>query len=101
MLLAARIGDKTAHGTPLAPLAPTGGSPDVFIGGRPAWRAWIDVHACPQITVLVPHVGGVVLKGSASVFINGVPAARMGDQIVEVGPPNVILEGCPNVVIGG
>ncbi len=64
MPLAARIGDLTGHGTPLAP-GP--GSVNVFIGGLPAWRAVSDVHACPLITVLVPHVGGVVVKGSTTV----------------------------------
>jgi uncharacterized Zn-binding protein involved in type VI secretion len=98
---AARLGDKTSHGaTPLAPTTPPGGSPNVLIGDRPAWRAWVDVHTCPLASGPLPHVGGVVLMGSASVFINDVPAARMGDTILEVGPPNAIAEGCESVQIG-
>ncbi len=95
--LAARVGDQTSHGTPLAP-GP--GSANVLIGGMPAWRALADFHTCPLITVLVPHVGGVVTMGSVTVFINNLPAARMGDMIVEIGPPNSIVMGAPTVQIG-
>jgi uncharacterized Zn-binding protein involved in type VI secretion len=94
---AARIGDMTSHGTPLIP-GP--GSPNVLIGGRPAWRATIDLHVCPLVTGLVPHVGGTVLVGSPTVFINGLPAVRLGDQIVESGPPNTIITGEFTVLIG-
>lgn len=94
---AARIGDMTSHGTPLIP-GP--GSPNVLIGGRPAWRATIDLHVCPLVTGLVPHVGGTVLVGSPTVFINGLHAVRLGDQIVESGPPNTIITGEFTVLIG-
>jgi len=95
---AARVGDPTAHGTPLAP-GP--GSANVLIGGMPAWRAGADMHTCPQVTPpAVPHVGGVVAMGSATVLINNLPASRQGDQIVESGPPNAIVMGCPTVLIG-
>ena len=58
--------------------------------------------SCPLVTGVVPHVGGVVAKGSvATVMIGGVPACRLGDQVVEVGPPNPIAAGCPTVEIGG
>lgn len=95
---AARLGDMSSHGTPLGP-GP--GSHNVMIGGRPAWRVASDFHVCPLITVLVPHVGGVVVKGSSTVIINGLPAARIGDTISEVGPPNFIVSGEPTVIIGG
>jgi len=97
MPLAARVGDMTAHGTPLSP-GP--GSTNVLIGNMPAWRAAADMHTCPLVTVLVPHVGGVVPVGSVTVLINNLPAARQGDQIVESGPPNSIVMGCPTVLIG-
>ena len=96
-LPAARMGDMTSHGTPLAP-GP--GSVNVLIGGMPAWRVGMDTHTCPLVTVLVPHVGGVVAIGSFTVLINNMPAARMGDMIVEAGPPNAIVMGCPTVLIG-
>lgn len=95
---AARVGDMTTHGTPLGP-GP--GSPDVLIGGMPAWRATADFHVCPLVTGTVPHAGGVVAKGSTTVLINGLPAARQGDMITESGPPNTIAMGCPTVLIGG
>lgn len=94
---AARLGDLTSHGTPLAP-GP--GSPTVLIEGMPAWCAEADLHACPLVTGIVPHVGGVVEKGSVTVLIEDLPAARMGDVIVEVGPPNAIAMGCLTVMIG-
>jgi uncharacterized Zn-binding protein involved in type VI secretion len=98
---AARVGDMTSHGSPLTPLTPGMGSPDVLIGGQPAWRATVDVHVCPLFNGIVPHVGGTVAKGSTTVYINGFPAARQGDQIVESGPPNSITAGLPTVQIGG
>jgi uncharacterized Zn-binding protein involved in type VI secretion len=93
---AARVLDQTAHGTPLS----GAGSPDVLVGGMPAWRALGDFHACPLSSGPVPHVGGVVAAGSTTVLINGMPAARQGDTIVESGPPNTIAAGCPTVMIG-
>jgi uncharacterized Zn-binding protein involved in type VI secretion len=98
MPLAARLGDQTAHGTPLGP-GP--GCPTVLIGGMPAWRAGADFHACPLVNPgPVPHVGGAVAMGSATVLVGGLPAARQGDTIVEAGPPNTIVMGCPTVMIG-
>lgn len=98
MAAAARVGDMTSHGSPLGSGL---GSPNVKIGGMPAWRAVMDVHVCPLSDGAKPHVGGVVSVGSTKVFINGFPAARQGDTIVEAGPPNSITSGCLNVQIGG
>lgn len=93
---AARVLDPTAHGTPL-----TGaGSPNVIIGGMPAWRAGSDFHTCPIVSGVVPHVGGVVPMGSTTVLINNMPAARQGDTIVEATAPNTIAAGAPTVTIG-
>jgi uncharacterized Zn-binding protein involved in type VI secretion len=94
---AARIGDQTSHGTPLAP-GP--GAPTVLIGGAPAWRVGSDMHVCPLSDGPKPHVGGTVAVGSATVLIGGLPAARQGDTIVEAGAPNVIAMGFPTVLIG-
>jgi len=95
---AARVGDMTAHGSPLAPGI---GSPNVLIGKRPAWRALVDFHACPIVKGLVPDVGGVVVKGSLTVYINGFQAARVADMIVEATSVNSIVMGEPTVLIGG
>lgn len=94
---AARVGDQTSHGTPLTGI----GSPNVFIGGRPAWRAILDFHTCPLSDGPKPHGGGTVLRGSSKVFINKFPAARQGDVITESGPPNTIAVGDLKVNIGG
>ena len=94
---AARLGDQTSHGTPLAP-GP--GSATVLIGGKPAWRAAADSHACPLSDGPKPHVSGVIAVGSVTVLIGGLPAARMGDMVVELGPPNAILAGEFTVLIG-
>lgn len=93
----ATVGDQTGHGTPLSP-GP--GSPNVIIGGKPVWRAIVDSHMCPLISGTVPHVGGMVMNGSASVLINGFPAARMGDTITEATAPNAIVSGVMNVLVG-
>ena len=60
-----------------------------------------DMHTCPLVTVLVPHVGGPILPPCCpTVLIGGIPAARMGDQLTCVGPPDVIALGSPTVLIG-
>jgi uncharacterized Zn-binding protein involved in type VI secretion len=61
-----------------------------------------DMHTCPMVTVLVPHVGGPILPpGCPTVLIGGQPAARVGDMAVCVGPPDVIALGSFTVLIGG
>lgn len=68
---------------------------------KPAARL-TDMHTCPAATGPVPHVGGPILApGAPTVLIAGLPAARVGDLITCVGPPDVIAMGCPNVLIGG
>jgi len=69
--------------------------------GMPAARV-NDMHVCPMVTVLVPHVGGPILPpGCVTVLIGGMPAARVGDMCVCVGPPDVIALGSFKVLIGG
>ncbi len=94
---AARMNDTTSHGKPLSP-GP--GASTVRIGGMAAWRTVVDFHTCPLTTGVVPHVGGMVAVGSMTVRIEGSFAARQGDQVVEVGPPNAIAAGAANVLIG-
>jgi len=61
-----------------------------------------DMHVCPMVTVLVPHVGGPIAgPGAPTVLIGGMPAARVGDMAVCVGPPDVIALGSFKVLIGG
>jgi uncharacterized Zn-binding protein involved in type VI secretion len=69
--------------------------------GMPAARL-TDMHVCPMVTVLVPHVGGpIVAPGCPTVLIGGMPAARVSDMVVCVGPPDVIALGSFTVLIGG
>lgn len=61
-----------------------------------------DLHTCPMVTGVVPHVGGPILPpGAPNVLIGGLPAARMGDMATCAGPPDVILRGSATVLIGG
>lgn len=155
---AARLTDMTAHGSPLSPGI---GSPNVLIGGLPAWRglgaagvaalaaavakaatdiaeasakaaaaaatpagpaaqanlvetaasavadigatmaaSGADIHACPIVKVVIPDGPGVVITGSQTVSINGMPACRLGDTIQEATSVNMIAMGQMNVIIG-
>lgn len=64
-----------------------------------------DFHACPMVTPglpPVPHVGGpVVGPGAPNVLIGGLPAARVGDLLTCVGPPDTIVAGSATVLIAG
>ncbi len=92
---AARMGDSTSHGGTIV-----SGFPTVLIGGMPAARL-TDMHACPMVTGIVPHVGGpIVGPGAPTVLIGGLPAARVGDMATCVGPPDTIVVGAPTVLIG-
>ena len=65
--------------------------------GQPAARL-TDMHVCPMLTVLVPHVGGIIAgPGAPTVLIGGLPAARMGDPCAHGG---TIVVGMPTVLIG-
>lgn len=76
------------------------GSPNVMTGFLPAARV-TDMHTCPMVTGVVPHVGGPILPpGAVTTLINFLPAARVMDQCVCVGPPDIIAKGEPTVLIG-
>jgi uncharacterized Zn-binding protein involved in type VI secretion len=60
-----------------------------------------DMHTCPKVEPgPVPHVGGPTVSGEPTVLIGFMPAARVGDSLVCVGPPDSIKSGEPSVVIG-
>ncbi|HJZ41906.1 MAG TPA: PAAR domain-containing protein [Bacteroidales bacterium] len=95
MAAAARLSDL--HTCPVASPNPHIGGPitgpcvpTVLIGGLPA-AVVSDICVCagPPDTIV---------KGSATVFIGGKPAARQGDQTAHGG---VIVSGFPTVIIGG
>jgi len=64
-----------------------------------------DFHQCPMVTPglpPVPHVGGPITgPGEPTVLIGGLPAARVGDMLICVGPPDAIVKGSTSVKIGG
>lgn len=68
--------------------------------GKPAARLG-DMHTCPMVTGVVPHVGGPILPPcEPTVLIGKMPAARMGDMATCVGPPDSIAIGSATVMIG-
>jgi uncharacterized Zn-binding protein involved in type VI secretion len=93
MPAAARLGDLcTGHGC-WPPREGVSASPNVFINGIQAHRLndpWF-IHCCDS------NCHDVVASGSGTVYINGLPAARMGDSI---SCGSLISEGSPNVHIG-
>ena len=67
--------------------------------GMPAARV-TDMHVCPMVTVLVPHVGGPILPPCAITVLTGMlPQARVTDMCVCVGPPDVIVLGSFTVLV--
>lgn len=69
--------------------------------GQPAARV-TDMHVCPMVTVLVPHVGGPILPPCAVTVLTGMlPQARVGDMCTCVGPPDVIALGSFTVIVSG
>ncbi len=67
--------------------------------GMPAARI-SDMHVCPMVTGVVPHVGGPIMPpGAITVLICSLPAARVGDMEVCVGPTDSIVLGSMTVLI--
>ena len=61
-----------------------------------------DMHVCPMVTGVVPHVGGPILPPCCpTVLTGGIPQARVGDMLTCVGPPDVIAIGSQTVLVGG
>lgn len=62
-----------------------------------------DFHACPMVTPglpPIPHVGGPISgPGAPTVLIGKLPAAKVGDMAVCVGPPDSIVKGSLTVMI--
>lgn len=71
----------------------------------PAAARLTDFHECPMedpAPVPIPHVGGPIIgPGEPTVLICKLPAARVGDMLVCVGPPDSIVKGSSSVTIGG
>lgn len=68
----------------------------------PAAARVSDLHTCPMVTGVVPHVGGPILPaGVPTVLIGNMAAATVGDKCTCVGPPDAIAKGSATVLIGG
>src|ERR1700745_3575012 len=67
--------------------------------GQPAARV-TDMHVCPMVTGIVPHVGGPILPPCAiTVLTVGLPQARVTDMCTCVGPPDIIVLGSMTVLV--
>jgi uncharacterized Zn-binding protein involved in type VI secretion len=78
---------------------------NVLIGNLPAWRALVDQHACPAVSITGADGVGSVVMGSPTVLINNQMACRLGDIVIEkpglaLGPANPIIMGEMTVMIG-
>ena len=101
-----RLGDKSqvpvdAHGCPACPHSATGpaiqGSPDVFVNNKPAVRVGDKgIHA----PCCGPNMW-TATKGSATVLINNMSAHRQGDMDTHCGGIGQLIEGSPDVLVGG
>jgi len=60
-----------------------------------------DMHVCPMVTGVVPHVGGPISQGAPTVLTGSLLQARVGDMLVCVGPPDVIAIGSFTVLVCG
>lgn len=105
---AAEAATKAASGTPGAPaaLAAEQAAKTAALSAlstvTTAMAGQVDIHACTVPSPVPPHGPGVVIDGSKTVFINKMPACRLGDTILEpLGPPNKITNGETTVIIGG
>lgn len=60
-----------------------------------------DMHACPMLNPdESPHVGGPITTGEETVQVGYLPAARVTDRAICVGPPDTIARGAGTVLIG-
>jgi uncharacterized Zn-binding protein involved in type VI secretion len=53
-----------------------------------------------MVTGIVPHVGGPFILGSFTVIVGGMPQSKVGDTLICVGPPDVLVMGAPTVQVG-
>jgi uncharacterized Zn-binding protein involved in type VI secretion len=69
--------------------------------GQPAARV-TDMHTCPMVTGLVPHVGGPIIPPCMpTVLTCMMPQARITDMAICVGPIDMIVQGAFTVLVGG
>jgi hypothetical protein len=115
MRSAARDQDPTDHGDVL-----DGGSGDVFINDRKAWRTDVDKHTCSlrskgarayidwkafawkdaKFTSKKADGAEVVIAGIHNIFIDDRRAVGVGHFLMGVASPNMIVAGSPDVFYG-
>jgi len=61
-----------------------------------------DNHVCPMVDPgPKPHVGGPIIPPcEPTVIIGNMPAARISDMAICVGPTDIIMQGSSSVIIG-
>jgi uncharacterized Zn-binding protein involved in type VI secretion len=69
---AARFGDLTAHGSPLSP---SPGSPNVWIGGKPAWRGITAAQAAALAATFKQGLEDIAKAQANAAAVAGTPAA--------------------------
>lgn len=80
---AARIGDATAHGSPLFPGPP---SPNVFIGGQPAWLGMTAAAAAALAATIAAgakDVADKTAKASAAAALGPAASAKAQKDLAE------------------
>ena len=61
-----------------------------------------DMHVCPMVTGIVPHVGGPIIPPcSLNVMTGSLNQARVSDFLTCVGPPDIIVMGAFTVLVNG
>ncbi|OED34893.1 hypothetical protein AB832_06735 [Flavobacteriaceae bacterium (ex Bugula neritina AB1)] len=70
------------------------------MAGKPAATVGSN-HTCPMCSGTIPHVGGPIVQGEATVLFNNKPAATLVSMCTCVGPPDTIAQGNPTVFING
>lgn len=90
-----------AHGCPACPHPVVGpgkkGSPDILVNGLEPLRVGDPgTHSacCGPNT-------WVVQKGSSTVYFNNIPAARLGDTTTHCGGVGALIQGSPDLIVGG
>ena len=92
---AARMTDTCQHGGVIMPPCAV----KTMVEMLPAARI-TDMHVCPMVTGVVPHVGGPVITGAFTIMIEMLPATRVMEKLVCVGPPDMIAKGASKTFYG-
>ena len=103
---ASRVGDRAfnpadSHGCPVCPHPVVGpgvkGSNTVLVNGKPALRVGdpgMHMACCGPNSWKVAN-------GSSTVVFNNIKVARLGDKTSHCGGSGNLIQGSPNVIVGG